>query len=158
MIKSPKIYGFILISLLCSFLLACNKVDLYDLKTDINNKDKILKIVEYLDWNKLKVEKVETEDKEIKITFSGNEPDSKNRDIKTMFTNGVYLLILVENSDAITYLYDRPSFSIDTKIANIVLDTNYNKNIIDYRNNREDFNELLTKLKEIKFEKNIQSR
>lgn len=158
MIKSPKIYVFILISLLCSFLLACNKVDLYDLKTDISNKDKILKIVECLDWNKLNVEKVETEDKEITITFSGNEPDSKNRDIKTMFTNGVYLLILVENSDAITYLYDRPSFSIDTKIANIVLDTNYNKNIIDYRNNREDFNELLTKLKEIKFEKNIQSR
>ncbi|MDO5040733.1 MAG: hypothetical protein Q4D95_01440 [Peptoniphilus sp.] len=145
-----------LLFIMIALLSACSsKESLLDLKTDISRSEEVQEIVKTLDWKKYQIEKTEVEDGEIRIYFVGEEPDFADEDFNTLVSKGIILLILVENSESISYAYENPSFSIDVPMAQTILDANFQKSIEDYRSNKDDFEELLSRLSEMEISNDV---
>ncbi len=147
--KRKNLIMILSLSILAFLIFYNSEKTLYDSKTDIFKKDDAFKIIDRLDWKEFTIEETATDGNEILIKFADDEPDFKEEDLKTLIVNGIYVLILVEYCDIISYGYDNPSMSVDVETANMILKTNYNKTVDDYRASKEDFNNLLEELPNI---------
>ncbi|MDO5725695.1 MAG: hypothetical protein Q4P29_05250 [Tissierellia bacterium] len=146
-----KKFSLLLFLIFILFFSACDKeTNLYDLKTNLTNEDKVLKIIETLNWSHLEFKDFEIEDKDLIIFFEG-ENDLK-RDPKAVFANSVLLNILIEDLENLSLYNDELIFGIDTEGTEMILEINFDKNIEDYRNSKDELNKLPKKLNKIKIE------
>lgn len=139
-----------LIIILLFFLIiftSCKRNDIYSLKTDLDNYEKVEELVKKLDWREDKICDVKIKDKNIKIYFENAKTDIHKENYKPYLVNGIYLLILTNADEILYYSSDENFFTVDTEIAEIILDANFKKSLNDYKNSKEDFNNLRKGLK-----------
>ncbi|WP_273497725.1 hypothetical protein [Peptoniphilus rhinitidis] len=133
--------------LLITFTTACANKNLYQLKTDLSDKEGVHKIISQMDWDGDKVKEFEVQGENIAITMSKDYEDYDLKNSKSFVVNAINLIILT-GAQNVDYLYDENLFfSIDYEIVDMILNTNYNKSIEDYKNNEEEFKKLQEYLK-----------
>lgn len=133
--------------LLIIFTTACANKNLYQLKTDLSDKEGVHKIISQMDWDGDKVKEFEVQGENIAITMSKDYEDYDLKNSKSFVVNAINLIILT-GAQNVDYLYDENLFfSIDYEIVDMILNTNYNKSIEDYKNNEEEFKKLQEYLK-----------
>ncbi|MDU5807087.1 MAG: hypothetical protein E6Z55_06400 [Peptoniphilus harei] len=142
---------FVLVALML-FLTACENRSLYPSKTDLSNERGLEKLVGNIDWRPYKLEEYKVKNKGLEIKVSGEPDISKDESFKTGFINGVILLILTD-AEEVRYSGEDLYFSlIDKDLANEVLKIKYGKEVDDYKKSQEDFDNLIERLKNEKFE------
>lgn len=134
------------------FVTACGNKSLYSMKTDLSNERGLEKLVASIDWRPYKLEDYKVKNKNLEIKLSGGSDISKNECFKTGFINGVVLLVLTD-AEEVWYSGEDLYFSlIDKDLANEILKTKYGKEVNDYKKSQEDFDNLIERLKNEKFE------
>ena len=134
------------------FLTACENKSLYPMKTDLSNEKGLEKLIGSIDWRPYKLEDYKVRNKNLEIKVSGEPDISKDESFKTGFINGVILLILTD-AEEVRYSGEDLYFSlIDKDLANEVLKIKYGKEVDDYKKSQEDFDNLIERLKNEKFE------
>lgn len=142
---------FVLVALML-FLTACENRSLYPSKTDLSNERGLEKLIGSIDWRPYKLEEYKVKNKGLEIKVSGEPDISKDESFKTGFINGVILLILTD-AEEVRYSGEDLYFSlIDKDLANEVLKIKYGKEVDDYKKSQEDFDNLIERLKNEKFE------
>lgn len=142
---------FVLVALML-FLTACENRSLYPMKTDLSNERGLDKLIGSIDWRPYKLEEYKVKNKGLEIKVSGEPDISKDESFKTGFINGVILLILTD-AEEVRYSGEDLYFSlIDKDLANEVLKIKYGKEVDDYKKSQEDFDNLIERLKNEKFE------
>lgn len=142
---------FVLVALML-FLTACENRSLYPSKTDLSNERGLDKLIGSIDWRPYKLEEYKVKNKGLEIKVSGEPDISKDESFKTGFINGVILLILTD-AEEVRYSGEDLYFSlIDKDLANEVLKIKYGKEVDDYKKSQEDFDNLIERLKNEKFE------
>lgn len=134
--------------LLIIFTTACANKNLYQLKTDLSDKEGVHKIISQMDWDGDKVKEFEVKGKNIAITMSKDYEDYDLKNAKNFVVNAINLIILTDAQD-IDYIYndEKLLLYIDYEMVDMILNTNYNKSIEDYKNNEEEFKKLQEYLK-----------
>lgn len=133
--------------LLITFTTACANRNLYQLKTNLSDREGVENIISQMDWDGDKVKDFEVKGKNIAITMSKDYEDYDLKNAKNFVVNAINLIILTDAQN-VDYLYDENLFfSIDYEIVDMILNTNYNKSIEDYKNNEEEFKKLQEYLK-----------
>lgn len=134
------------------FLTACENKSLYSMKTDLSNERGLEKLVGGIDWRPYKLEAYKVKNKDLEIKVSGEPDISQDKAAKTGFIYGVILLILTD-AEEVRYTGEDLYFgSIDKDLANEVLKIKYGKEVDDYKKSQEDFDNLIERLKNEKFE------
>ena len=88
----------------------------------------------------------------MEIKLSDEPGISKDESFKTGFINGVIILILTD-AEEVWYIGEDLYFSfIDKEYANEPLKIKYGKEVDDYKKSQEDFDNLIERLKNEKFE------
>ena len=133
--------------LLITFTTACANKNLYQLKTNLSDREGVENIISQMDWDGDKVKDFEVKGKNIAITMSKDYEDYDLKNSKSFVVNAINLIILT-GAQNVDYLYDENLFfSIDYEMVDMILNTNYNKSIEDYKNNEEEFKKLQEYLK-----------
>ncbi|MET3616890.1 hypothetical protein ABID14_000515 [Peptoniphilus olsenii] len=133
--------------LLITFTTACTNKNLYQLKTDLSDKEGVYKIISQMDWDGDKVKEFKVKDKNIAITMSKDYEDYDLKNSKSFIVNAINLIILT-GAQNVDYLYDENLFfSIDYEIADMIINTNFKKSVEYYRNDEEEFRKLQEYLK-----------
>lgn len=133
--------------LLITFTTACANRNLYQLKTNLSDREGVENIISQMDWDGDKVKEFEVQGENIAITMSKDYEDYDLKNSKSFVVNAINLIILT-GAQNVDYLYDENLFfSIDYEIVDMILNTNYNKSIEDYKNNEEEFKKLQEYLK-----------
>lgn len=134
------------------FTTGCGGKSLYSMKTDLSNEKGLEKLVGRIDWKPYKLEDYKVRNKNLEIKVSGEPDISKDESFKTGFINGVIILILTD-AEEVWYIGEDLYFSfIDKEYANEALKFKYGKEVDDYKKSQEDFDNLLERLKNEKFE------
>lgn len=142
---------FVLVALML-FLTACGNRSLYPSKTDLSNEKGLEKLIGSMDWGPYKLEDYKVRNKNLEIKVSGEPDISQDESFKKTFINGVILLILTD-AEEVRYTGEDLYFgSIDKDLANEVLKIKYGKEVDDYKKSQEDFDNLIERLKNEKFE------
>ena len=142
---------FVLVALML-FLTACGNRSLYPSKTDLSNERGLEILVGKIDWRPYKLEAYKVKNQSLEIKLSGEPDISKDESFKTGFINGVILLILTD-AEEVRYSGEDLYFGfIDKDLANEVLKIKYGKEVDDYKKSQEDFDNLIERLKNEKFE------
>lgn len=142
---------FVLGALMILFT-ACENRSLYPMKTDLSDEGGLNKLVGSIDWRPYKLEDYKVRNKNLEIKVSGESDISKDESFKTGFINGVILLILTD-AEEVRYSGEDLYFRfIDKDLANEALKIKYGKEVDDYKKSQEDFDNLIEKLKNEKFE------
>lgn len=142
---------FVLVALML-FLTACGNRSLYPSKTDLSNERGLEMLVGKIDWRPYKLEAYKVKNQSLEIKLSGEPDISKDESFKTGFINGVILLILTD-AEEVRYSGEDLYFGfIDKDLANEVLKIKYGKEVDDYKKSQEDFDNLIERLKNEKFE------
>ncbi len=98
------------------------------------------------------LEDYKVRNKNLEIKVSGEPDISQDESFKKTFINGVILLILTD-AEEVRYTGEDLYFgSIDKDLANEVLKIKYGKEVDDYKKSQEDFDNLIERLKNEKFE------
>lgn len=142
---------FVFVALML-FTTGCGGKSLYSMKTDLSDEKGLEKLVGRIDWRPYKLEDYKVRNKNLEIKVSG-EPDlSQDESFKTTFINGVVLLVLTD-AEEVRYYEDKLYFGvIDKDLANEALKIKYGKEVDDYKKSQEDFDNLIERLKNEKFE------
>lgn len=142
---------FVLGALMIIFT-ACENRSLYSMKTDLSDEGGLNKLVGSIDWRPYKLEDYKVRNKNLEIKVSGESDISKDESFKTGFINGVILLILTD-AEEVRYSGEDLYFRfIDKDLANEALKIKYGKEVDDYKKSQEDFDNLIERLKNEKFE------
>ena len=142
---------FVFVALML-FTTGCGVKSLYSMKTDLSNEKGLEKLVGRIDWKPYKLEDYKVRNKNLEIKVSGEPDISKDESFKTGFINGVVLLVLTD-AEEVRYSGEDLYFSlIDKDLANEVLKIKYGKEVDDYKKSQEDFDNLIERLKNEKFE------
>ena len=142
---------FVFVALML-FTTGCEGKSLYSMKTDLSNEKGLEKLVGRIDWKPYKLEDYKVRNKNLEIKVSGGSDISKNESFKTGFINGVVLLVLTD-AEEVRYTGEDIYFSlIDKDLANEALKIKYGKEVDDYKKSQEDFDNLIERLKNEKFE------
>ena len=142
---------FVFVALMI-YLTACANKSLYSMKTDLSNEKGLEKLVRRIDWRPYKLEDYKVKNKNLEIKLSGGSDIIKNESFKTGFINGVVLLVLTD-AEEVRYTGEDIYFSlIDKDLANEALKIKYGKEVDDYKKSQEDFDKLIERLKNEKFE------
>lgn len=142
---------FVFVALML-FTTGCGVKSLYSMKTDLSNEKGLEKLVGRIDWKPYKLEDYKVRNKNLEIKVSGEPDISKDESFKTGFINGVVLLVLTD-AEEVRYSGEDLYFSlIDKDLANEVLKIKYGKEVDDYKKSQEDFDKLIERLKNEKFE------
>ncbi|WP_277217958.1 hypothetical protein [Peptoniphilus vaginalis] len=134
------------------FVTACGNKSLYSMKTDLSSERGLEKLVASIDWGPYKLEDVKIKDKALEIKLSGKAKANQDEALKTSFINGVVLLVLTDAEEVRYSGEDLYFSSIDKDLANEILRTKYGKEVNDYKKSQEDFDNLIERLKNEKFE------
>ncbi|WP_010242688.1 hypothetical protein [Peptoniphilus rhinitidis] len=134
--------------LLITFTTACANRNLYQLKTNLSDREGVENIISQMDWDGDKVKDFEVQGKNIAITMSKDYEDYDLKNAKNFVVNAINLIILTDAQD-IDYIYndEKLLLYIDYEMVDMILNTNYNKSIEDYKNNEEEFKKLQEYLK-----------
>ena len=133
--------------LLIIFTTACANKNLYQLKTDLSDKEGVHKIISQMDWDGDKVKEFEVQGKNIAITMSKDYEDYDLKNSKSFVVNAINLIILT-GAQNVDYLYDENLFfSIDYEIVDMIINTKSKKSVEYYRNDEEEFKKLQKYLK-----------
>ena len=133
--------------LLIIFTTACANKNLYQLKTDLSDKEGVHKIISQMDWDGDKVKDFEVKGKNIAITMSKDYEDYDLKNAKNFVVNAINLIILTDAQN-VDYLYDENLFfSIDYEIVDMIINTKSKKSVEYYRNDEEEFKKLQKYLK-----------
>ncbi|MDU1042896.1 hypothetical protein [Peptoniphilus rhinitidis] len=133
--------------LLIIFTTACANKNLYQLKTDLSDKEGVHKIISQMDWDGDKVKEFEVRGKNIAITMSKDYEDYDLKNSKSFVVNAINLIILT-GAQNVDYLYDENLFfSIDYEIVDMIINTKSKKSVEYYRNDEEEFKKLQKYLK-----------
>ena len=133
-------------------LTGCENKSLYSMKTDLSNEKGLEKLIGSMDWGPYKLEDYKVRNKNLEIKLSGESDISQDKAAKTGFIYGVILLILTD-AEEVRYTGEDLYFgSIDKDLANEVLKIKYGKEVDDYKKSQEDFDNLIERLKNEKFE------
>lgn len=125
--------------LLIIFTTACANKNLYQLKTDLSDKEGVHKIISQMDWDGDKVKEFEVQGKNIAITMSKDYEDYDLKNSKSFVVNAINLIILT-GAQNVDYLYDENLFfSIDYEIVDMIINTKSKKSVEYYRNDEEEF-------------------
>ena len=142
---------FVFVALML-FTTGCRGKSLYSMKTDLSNEKGLEKLVGRIDWRPYKLEDYKVRNKNLEIKLSGGYKKRKNESFKTGFINGVVLLVLTD-AEEVRYTGEDIYFSlIDKDFANEALKIKYGKEVDDYKKSQEDFDNLIERLKNEKFE------
>ena len=134
------------------FFTACENRSLYPSKTELSNERGLEKLLGKIDWRPYKLEDYKVRNKNLEIKVSGEPDISKDESFKTGFINGVILLILTD-AEEVRYSGEDLYFRfIDKDLANEALKIKYGKEVDDYKKSQEDFDNLIERLKNEKFE------
>ena len=140
------------LGVLMLFLTGCENKSLYPMKTDLTNERGLEKLIGSIDWRPYKLEDYKVKNKSLEIKVSGGSDISKDESFKTGFINGVIILILTD-AEEVWYIGEDLYFSfIDKEYANEPLKFKYGKEVDDYKKSKEDFDNLIERLKNEKFE------
>jgi|GEM_PF-2215866 len=133
-------------------LTGCENRSLYPMKTDLSNEKGLEKLVGSIDWRPYKLEDYIVKNKNLEIKLSGESDISQDESFKTTFINGVILLVLTD-AEEVRYYEDKLYFGvIDRDLADEVLKIKYGKEVDGYKKSQEDFDNLIERLKNEKFE------
>ncbi|WP_394273925.1 hypothetical protein, partial [Peptoniphilus lacydonensis] len=133
--------------LLIIFTTACANKNLYQLKTDLSDKEGVHKIISQMDWDGDKVKEFEVQGENIAITMSKDYEDYDLKNSKSFVVNAINLIILT-GAQNVDYLYDENLFfSIDYEIVDMIINTKSKKSVEYYRNDEEEFKKLQKYLK-----------
>ena len=134
--------------LLITFTTACANRNLYQLKTNLSDREGVENIISQMDWDGDKVKDFEVKGKNIAITMSKDYEYYDLKNAKNFVVNAINLIILTDAQD-IDYIYndEKLLLYIDYEMVDMILNTNYNKSIEDYKNNEEEFKKLQEYLK-----------
>ena len=133
-------------------LTGCGNKSLYSMKTDLPNEKGLEKLIGSMDWGPYKFEDYKVRNKNLEIKLSGESDISQDEDAKLGFINGVILLVLTD-AEEVRYTGEDLYFgSIDKDLANEALKIKYGKEVDDYKKSQEDFDNLIERLKNEKFE------
>lgn len=133
--------------LLIIFTTACANKNLYQLKTDLSDKEGVHKIISQMDWDGDKVKEFEVQGKNIAIIMSKDYEDYDLKNSKSFVVNAINLIILT-GAQNVDYLYDENLFfSIDYEIVDMIINTKSKKSVEYYRNDEEEFKKLQKYLK-----------
>ena len=133
--------------ILIIFTTACANKNLYQLKTDLSDKEGVHKIISQMDWDGDKVKEFEVRGKNIAITMSKDYEDYDLKNSKSFVVNAINLIILT-GAQNVDYLYDENLFfSIDYEIVDMIINTKSKKSVEYYRNDEEEFKKLQKYLK-----------
>ena len=133
--------------LLIIFTTACGNKNLYQLKTDLSDKEGVHKIISQMDWDGDKVKEFEVQGENIAITMSKDYEDYDLKNSKSFVVNAINLIILT-GAQNVDYLYDENLFfSIDYEIVDMIINTKSKKSVEYYRNDEEEFKKLQKYLK-----------
>lgn len=133
--------------LLIIFTTACANKNLYQLKTDLSDKEGVHKIISQMDWDGDKVKEFEVQGKNIAITMSKDYEDYDLKNSKSFVVNAINLIILT-GAQNVDYLYDENLFfSIDYEIVDMIINTKSKKSVEYYRNDEKEFEKLQKYLK-----------
>lgn len=131
---------------------ACENRSLYPMKTNLSNEKGLEKLIGSIDWRPYKLEDYKVKDKDLEIKVSGEPDISKDESFKKTFINGVILLVLTD-AEEVRYSQEKLYFGeIDRDLANEILKIKYGKEVDDYKKSQEDFDNLIERLKNEKFE------
>ena len=134
------------------FLTACENKSLYSMKTDLSNEKGLEKLIGSMDWGPYKLEDYKVRNKNLEIKVSGESDISQDEAAKAGFIYGVILLILTD-AEEVRYAGEDLYFGfIDKDLANEALKIKYGKEVDDYKKSQEDFDNLIERLKNEKFE------
>lgn len=133
--------------LLITFTTACANRNLYQLKTNLSDREGVENIISQMDWDGDKVKDFEVKGKNIAITMSKDYEDYDLKNSKSFVVNAINLIILT-GAQNVDYLYDENLFfSIDYEIVDMIINTKSKKSVEDYKNNEEEFKKLQEYLK-----------
>lgn len=133
--------------LLIIFTTACGNKNLYQLKTDLSDKEGVHKIISQMDWDGDKVKEFEVQGENIAITMPKDYEDYDLKNSKSFVVNAINLIILT-GAQNVDYLYDENLFfSIDYEIVDMIINTKSKKSVEYYRNDEEEFKKLQKYLK-----------
>ncbi|MDU5470827.1 MAG: hypothetical protein E6076_03185 [Peptoniphilus harei] len=133
-------------------LTGCENKSLYSMKTDLSNEKGLEKLIGSMDWGPYKLEAYKVKNQILEIKLSGESDISQDKAAKTGFINGVILLILTDAEEVRYSGEDLYFHLIDKDLANEVLKIKYGKEVDDYKKSQEDFDNLIERLKNEKFE------
>ena len=133
--------------LLITFTTACANRNLYQLKTNLSDREGVENIISQMDWDGDKVKDFEVKGKNIAITMSKDYEDYDLKNAKNFVVNAINLIILTDAQN-VDYLYDENLFfSIDYEIVDMIINTKSKKSVEYYRNDEEEFKKLQKYLK-----------
>lgn len=133
--------------LLITFTTACANRNLYQLKTNLSDREGVENIISQMDWDGDKVKDFEVKGKNIAITMSKDYEDYDLKNAKNFVANAINLIILTDAQN-VDYLYDENLFfSIDYEIVDMIINTKSKKSVEYYRNDEEEFKKLQKYLK-----------
>lgn len=133
--------------LLITFTTACANRNLYQLKTNLSDREGVENIISQMDWDGDKVKDFEVKGKNIAITMSKDYEDYDLKNAKNFVVNAINLIILT-GAQNVDYLYDENLFfSIDYEIVDMIINTKSKKSVEYYRNDEEEFKKLQKYLK-----------
>lgn len=133
-------------------LTGCENKSLYSMKTDLSNEKGLEKLIGSMDWGSYKLEAYKVKNQILEIKLSGESDISQDEAAKAGFIYGVILLILTD-AEEVRYTGEDLYFgSIDKDLANEALKIKYGKEVDDYKKSQEDFDNLIERLKNEKFE------
>lgn len=133
--------------LLITFTTACANRNLYQLKTNLSDREGVENIISQMDWDGDKVKEFEVQGKNIAITMSKDYEDYDLKNSKSFVVNAINLIILT-GAQNVDYLYDENLFfSIDYEIVDMIINTKSKKSVEYYRNDEEEFKKLQKYLK-----------
>ena len=133
--------------LLITFTTACANRNLYQLKTNLSDREGVENIISQMDWDGDKVKDFEVKGKNIAITMSKDYEDYDLKNSKSFVVNAINLIILT-GAQNVDYLYDENLFfSIDYEIVDMIINTKSKKSVEYYRNDEEEFKKLQKYLK-----------
>ena len=133
--------------LLITFTTACANRNLYQLKTNLSDREGVENIISQMYWDGDKVKDFEVKGKNIAITMSKDYEDYDLKNAKNFVVNAINLIILTDAQN-VDYLYDENLFfSIDYEIVDMIINTKSKKSVEYYRNDEEEFKKLQKYLK-----------
>lgn len=125
-------------------LTGCGSKEAFDTKTEIlQGPQEVKKTVKSLSWNTYRVEDVSLEGKDIVVALGEVDPLLQNLDVKTLSTNGIYLLALVDGGERVLYSSgEHRIFSMERKAAEGILQERLGHPLEYYGSSSERFKEL----------------
>ena len=133
----------IILAIMLVLLTGCGKKGLYALKTDINNKEEMNTFMNALNWNEYTYKSEYNKKYTLFVDIDGTKENFKDEDFKTLVTNGIEILTLINGTDEIIFQNgDKIIIEFDRADANRVLKKNFHHDLIYYGENKKNFEQL----------------